>query len=93
MKSSFQKGLNPLLVEIDSVEYGRVFKTTHFDTSFKFLAFLFRSYGHRQFSKFSVWILNNFDRLISLKKVNLILFSWKMGMFSANKLHFVILSF
>ena len=40
MKSSFQKGLSPLLVEIELlVEYSKVSKTTNFDTNFMSLAY------------------------------------------------------
>ena len=39
-RAQFQKGLNPLLVEIELlVEYNRVSKTAHFDTNFTFLAY------------------------------------------------------
>ena len=39
-RAHFQKGLNPLLVEIELlVEYSGVSKTTHFDTNFMSLPY------------------------------------------------------
>ena len=74
----FQKGLNPLLVEIELlVEYSTVFKTTHFDTNFMSLAYSVPELWSSAISgKFRIFEQNGC--FVSKNNVNLIIFSWKI---------------
>ena len=77
-RAQFQKGLNPLLVDIELLEeYGRVFKAAQFDTNFMFLEYLAPElWSSAIFRKISVF--EKFWLFISKNNINLIFFPWEI---------------